>query len=451
MNIPIVVAAYSRTLSLERLLISLVMAKYERPVKLIISIDGGGTPDVRNYADHFDWPHGKKEVIAHQENKGLREHILFCGGLARKYDGVVVLEDDLYVSPCFYQYAVEAAVFCQGSKDVAGIALYSPSFNESARLPFYPLADGYDVFYMQVACSWGQLWLRQQWEDFEGWYSVHSNLELSEDKDLPYEIRNWPDSSWKKYFIKYLTVSKTYFMYPRSSFSTNFGDIGQHHTGTSLHQVPLQFGKEKKINFVNFNESVIKYDAFCEMLPESLTHLCHHLEDLEFDVDLYGIKERHCFTHKYVLTSKSCEKFVKSFGRHLMPIEYNVIDSIPGNDLFLALVDDVCQIDESDFRIYIYTKCATIEEQKYFYNISNLHYFIFNKKIKELNRICESGYEKIGRLKDNVDTMKNKLNEMENSLAQSQRSVELVKNSFSYRIGNKLLYPFSLLKGIARD
>ena len=60
MNIPIVVAAYDRGFSLERLLSSLVKAKYEHTVKLIISIDGGGTVEVQECAERFDWPHGEK-------------------------------------------------------------------------------------------------------------------------------------------------------------------------------------------------------------------------------------------------------------------------------------------------------------------------------------------------------------------------------------------------------
>ena len=94
---------------MKRLLNSLVRAEYKDAVKLIISIDGNGTPEVCKYAEQFDWPHGEKDVICHKKNMGLRLHILFCGGLTKQYDGIILLEDDLYVSAWFYQYATEAA------------------------------------------------------------------------------------------------------------------------------------------------------------------------------------------------------------------------------------------------------------------------------------------------------------------------------------------------------
>ena len=107
LKIPIVIAAYNRLEPLTRLLQSLAKAVYPLDVKLIISIDGGGgNQTIIDTANRFEWKHGEKQVIVHDVNLGLRKHILKCGELTKYYDGIVLLEDDLYVSPYFYTYNV---------------------------------------------------------------------------------------------------------------------------------------------------------------------------------------------------------------------------------------------------------------------------------------------------------------------------------------------------------
>ncbi len=170
LNVPIVVVAFDRVHSLARILASLDRSVYPSQVKLIISIDGGGPEEVFELATHFQWRHGEKEIICQPENLGLRAHILKCGHLALKYDGIVLLEDDIYVSAYFYQFMLAAQTRYANDLNISGVALYSPRYSETACLPFMPIEDGYDVFFMQLACSWGQSWLSRQWHDFETWY-----------------------------------------------------------------------------------------------------------------------------------------------------------------------------------------------------------------------------------------------------------------------------------------
>lgn len=447
MDIPVIVAAYNRDTALERLLGSLLKASYEVPVRLIICIDGGGPPEVVVVAERFVWPHGEKQVIVQEKNIGLRKHILFCGGLSSQHDGVILLEDDLYVSPWYYQYAQRAAQYYRESPEISGIALYSPRFNECARLPFYPLDDGFDVFFMQVACSWGQLWLKRQWEEFALWYAENGGISLANDLALPYEIRQWPDSSWKKYFIKFMVEKDKYFVYPRQSLTTNFGDLGSHHTGTLLYQVPLLYGEKREVNFIDFAASFVKYDTFGEVLPGALQRLCPQLRGRDFVVDLYGIKEIHCFAKEHVLTSKKCNGVVASYGKYLKPIECNVFENIPGDDLSLTTPGEVCALEETNFQKYIYTKCADIEEQKYYYNISDLHYFLLHKEIKKYKAISEMADKKAHELNKGLKNTRAELADTRKKLADARKSIELVRNSTSYRIGNAIVLPLRCLKG----
>ena len=54
---------------------------------------------------------GIKKIIKHSKNLGLRAHVITCGDLVNIYDNIIVLEDDLFVSPYFYKYANDALNF----------------------------------------------------------------------------------------------------------------------------------------------------------------------------------------------------------------------------------------------------------------------------------------------------------------------------------------------------
>lgn len=444
MNIPVVVAAFNRELSLRRLLSSLLAAHYIENVKLIISIDGGGSSEVIQVAEQFEWPYGEKEILIHSENLGLRKHILSCGGLTKQYDGIILLEDDLFVSPSFYHYAIHAAEYYRDCSHLSGIALYSQGYNESAFLPFYPLNDGSDVFFMQLPCSWGQMWLQSHWRDFEDWYETNSDLVLQDDGSLPYNIRRWPDISWKKFFVKYMIENDKYFVYPRYSYTTNFGDTGENHKGTKVFQVPLVYGDRKIFDFVDYQNSEAKYDVFCEILPDVLSHLCSQLKGLEFVVDLYGAKEQHLFNKEYVLTSKPCDQYRATYGKHLLPIECNVICGISGKELFLSRSEHVSET--MSVAAYVSRQCCNVDEQMFFYNIADIHFYNLN----ECRKKYQESQLRIEKIDEKYKESKSRIRKLDQDLRERQKSIAAIYNSYSYRIGSKILFPLSLLKKIYR-
>lgn len=344
MNPVIVVSAYNRPNSLKRLLSSLDQANYESKdgkVKLIISIDFSGSDEVKNIANEFKWEHGQKELIIHQSNLGLKKHILSCGDLTNKYGSIILLEDDLFVSPYFYTYASEALLFYSGDPKIAGISLYKHMYNETAKLPFTPLKEDGDVFFMQLASSWGQAWTSDQWNEFKKWYN--SNPRIDSDNNLPWDVKLWPESSWKKYYIKYLIVKDKFFVYPQTALSTNFGDAGTHQPKdiNNLLQVPVSFLK-RKFRFVKFSDSNCIYDVFCELLPNVFKKFSPKLKEYDFEVDLYRTKEIAFFANRYRLTTVSSEEYKKlsnnrvmAFGLHLKPMEVNVLMDVTGENIVL--------------------------------------------------------------------------------------------------------------------
>ncbi|MER3318206.1 MAG: glycosyltransferase [Allomuricauda sp.] len=332
MRIPIVVVAYNRPRSLARLLSSLHSAKYPHDyIDLIISIDkADDNQQVLDLAYDFQWEHGTKKVVYQEINLGLRKHILKCGNYSLEYGAVIVLEDDLYVSPNFYLFAEQALNFSKKETEIGGVSLYNHQLNVHTRENFLPHQDGYDNWYFQFASSWGQAWTKDQWTGFMDWYKEEPDIDNNQ--KVPSYVRSWSSKSWLKYNIAYLVEKDRYFLYPKISLTTNFSDAGTHiGNDSTIYQVPLDFGKQKEYSFSSVVNSHSVYDAYYE---NKNLHQILGLENDELCVDLFGYKPLH--GQKYLLSSKVLDfKVIQSFGKSLKPHEDNVLQSIEGKELFL--------------------------------------------------------------------------------------------------------------------
>lgn len=341
-NITIVVTAYNRIDSLKRLLNSLLVANYfEDQVRLVISIDNGDNKHILKYAKEFRWPFGEKIVHYQDYNLGLREHIIKCGDLSIIYNNIILLEDDLVVSPAFYNYAKQALEFYKSDDNIGGISLYTQQFCETSKLPFKPLKNEFDIYYMQLPSSWGQLWTKSQWEGFRGWYTDKDKAVLDTISEIPQNIKQWPESSWKKYYTWYLIDQNKYFIYPYESFTTNFGDIGVHfRIKSSVFQVPLSNEINKSFNFAKLNDDIVIYDAFCENAYFSYG---------EYDkvcMDIYGLKPKDQY-FKYTISSNKLDyEVLSSFDMCVYPPENNIKMNIKGNKLHLYNTEKVVKRTE---------------------------------------------------------------------------------------------------------
>ena len=258
MNPAIVISAFDRPRSLNRLLRSIESAIFlSNDIPLVISIDGGGNEEVVQIAEEFAWKHGSKRILNHTENLGLKQHIISCGDLSAEYGSVIILEDDLTVSPYFYDFANSASKEYGDTHEVAGISLYAYKVSENGFEPFYPAEDGKDLYLMQVASSWGQLWTRSQWTGFKTWLDEGAICQ----KKLPEYLDDWSDRSWKKEFIRYLVQTDKWFVFPRVSLTTNHEDPGVHGFGKGRFQVPV-LGLEKAWGLPSLEELKVRYDAW---------------------------------------------------------------------------------------------------------------------------------------------------------------------------------------------
>lgn len=331
-DIAIIIPCYKRIDTLQGLLNSLLKAKYDKKVDLVFSIDYSGNDEVGCFAERFVWPYGEKKLIKYQENIGLRQNIISCGDMTEKYDAVIVLEDDLVVSPLFFEYASKACDFYWDDECIAGISLYSYRYTETRR-EFFPETMGYDTYFIQWTSSWGQLWTRKQWNGFRRWYDEHhDNLD---EYHIPSYVKHWKNS-WKKYNIAYLSDTNKYYVYPIQSYSTMVRSIGTHIKKVDLRNpfiVPLASALPREWMFQSVKGS-IKYDSFFELQSIEL-EINGQKELVSFDI--YCEKEKRDINCNYYITSqrhKEDEPLI-SWGRSVLPIEQNVTDAHTGEGLYL--------------------------------------------------------------------------------------------------------------------
>ena len=327
----IVVVAFNRPRSLQRLLTFLARAWYpDKNITLIISIDKGDNQNVLTIANEFVWEFGEKIVDYQKENLKLRKHILKCGNWSQQYGSVIVLEDDLIVSPYFYNYATQALKFSDNKEYIGGVSLYNHRWNVNVSEPFEIIDDPYDNWYFQFASSWGQAWTAAQWKNFREWYEINETKDLHA-FDMPEFVANWSSSSWLKYYIKYLIEQDKYFIYPKKSLTSNFSDAGTHvNSDNTNYQVP--FDECRRVyHFSELEDSRCVYDAFFE---SKRMNDFHEIKAMDVTVDLYGSKI--ASKTRYWLSRKILNyAVVSSYGCSMRPHEANIVYNIPGEDFFL--------------------------------------------------------------------------------------------------------------------
>lgn len=328
--IALVVVGYNRPDSMRRILGSLASAQYAyEEIPLVVSIDCSGDDRVWQAADEFVWKYGEKRIIRHEARMGLRRHIISCGDLTEQYGAVMILEDDLYVSPDYYNYAMQTLLKYGDDPHIAGISLNTKRELLESPYPFFPRQTGYDVYFQQFASSWGQVWNRRMWSDFKAWYEAHPTL--PHNVNVPVQVLNYPDTSWAKFYQTYVVEQDKYYVFSYQSLTTNFGDAGEHFNHSSSAFQSVLFYGRREYRMPEFEDGV-KYDIYGE--PVGLGVFLGVPED-ELTCDLWGRKQEASY-RRYLLTCcRKPYKAVRTYSMCMKPMELNVMENIPGGDIAL--------------------------------------------------------------------------------------------------------------------
>lgn len=327
-RIAIVAIGYNRLNGLERLLDSVKDAVYDIPdVPLFISIDASGNQELYNYVNDFKWEYGPKFVNIQKERLGLKNHIFQCMSLSKYFKGVIILEDDIFVSPYFYHYACMTLDKYGDDERVAGIALYRNEYDGYSNIPLIPLNNGQDVMAWKSICTWGEMLNERMWNQFSEWLSKwdedFSKIDMNE------TIKGW-SRAWSKYFYAYIVSVDKYFIFPYESMTTNFNDAGgEHGGGEPIVQVSLMQGRRNY--YLPSFEQLVKYDAYGnnECIASWL-----NMDIKDLSIHFYQcsrtIKTRYILTHLNLPYKK-----VNSYALSMRPWELNIKYGIKGDDIFL--------------------------------------------------------------------------------------------------------------------
>lgn len=329
-KIAVVAVGYDRLEPMKRLLSSLNNADYHTDdVPLIISIDCSGNTALYEYVNSFAWNHGDKYVVIHQERLGLKEHIFSCGDFTKYFKAVVLLEDDIFVSPYYYDYIVPTVTYYDNEQDAACVALYSKKINENCHLPFTPYKTTCDFFATQTVITWGQCWTTRMWQEFRSWLAENPHIDW-ESLDIPDKIKR-RKRAWSKFFYAYLVSNNKYVISPFESYTTNFNEAGEHNVAVCpIAQVPIVLRNQplvyEPVNCIN------SYDAY--MNPMGLEKVLK-LDSNELCVDLFGDRPNY-YSKRYVLSVNHLPyKTIRSFALSMRPIEANIINQIEGDGIYL--------------------------------------------------------------------------------------------------------------------
>lgn len=185
----------------------------------------------------YDHPFAEVTVVEAAENRGLADSVI--AGVSRildEYPSVIVLEDDLEISPATIAYLAAALERYKSDPRVISVTAYSypEKVLHAADLP-----HGQDNFFLYRPCSWAWGTWRQPWHETQWKGEIYdtflSSPKLQAEfkracghdvarmlrKQLAGKINSWAIRFTYSAFLKRGLVS-----YPNQSFVSNIGSRG---------------------------------------------------------------------------------------------------------------------------------------------------------------------------------------------------------------------------------
>ena len=247
---PVVVFAYNRPEHLSRTLTALAAADGAAASQLWLFCDGPKpnqdptlVESARAVARNSKWTEHFSEVVVEcaERNKGLAASII--GGVSevlKRFDSVIVLEDDLIVAPDFLLFVNDCLCFYRDNEKVGSVTGFCP-------LKVLPRAYSHDVMTVPRNSSqgwgtWADRWQRVDWDAKEAtrlWreyaLSRRFNLAGSDRVDrLRRQLAGQIDS-WSIRFGLWQLLEGRYTIYPVDNRIKNIGYDGSGvHSGVSV-------------------------------------------------------------------------------------------------------------------------------------------------------------------------------------------------------------------------
>ena len=199
-------------------------------------------------------------IIERQENMGLANSIITgVTELCNKYGRVIVVEDDLYLSPYFLKYMNTALDTYEEYDEVMHVSGYM--FPVKGQLP--------KTFFYRVTSSWGWGTWKRAWDKFEpDEYTLLKGLRSREKRrefDIEGSIKYYRmlilqaigvNDSWAIRWYASVFLNNGLCLHPGKSLVNNIGqdDSGTHSDSTNVYSVEVS--EDKNFTFTtDINES----------------------------------------------------------------------------------------------------------------------------------------------------------------------------------------------------
>ena len=236
----IIVLTMNRVDSLKRLLDSIEASDYgQDTVRLTVQIDFA--PDnaaVQELAESFAYSHGPKVIQVAESNKGLRAAWLeaWKPGDNNKDRHAIILEDDLEVSPVWYQWVKRAWDTYQDATDMAGISLNRQDLIPDKSVKNFSIVNDHKPFLYKLVGSQGYSPHPAVWQQFLDFCATVDLDKFA--ADVPGLITSeWYSKlpkrgMWTQLFIYFCEQHNLYNLYvtlpDEKALVTHWREIGEH-------------------------------------------------------------------------------------------------------------------------------------------------------------------------------------------------------------------------------
>ena len=270
---PIVIFTYKRLDTLQKAIESLKSNELATQSLLYIYSDAArsdndvtGVTEVRNYLKTIN---GFKniEIIQAVNNIGLANSIINgVSDIINRYGKIIVLEDDLILTPNFLTFMNEALNYYQNNSKVYSISGFMFDIKSDNNWP-------YDIFFTKRHCSWGWAMWKDRWNEIDwavpDFFSflaskkkqkefdeIGSDLSSSLIKQMNGQINSWAIRCNYHQFLK-----QTYTVYPLKSKVINLG-FGENatHTTQRFNKYKAVLDDELKYSFNFVPEAIVNND-----------------------------------------------------------------------------------------------------------------------------------------------------------------------------------------------
>lgn len=327
MNIAIL--AYNRIDSLKRLLDSLKSTRLIDTCDVYIFLDYNSSKISRSEIWTLLKNYTIADIYESEINLGLKENMhRVLKWASIQSSPTMVLEDDLYVSKNAIDYAIQVLDFYIDEPRIGMYSLYHQHYIYTTEFPFIPLIENSDVYMMQFPSSSGFVVTSEIANKYIQFVQKHND---NNSFPIHPKISNWPDTSWKKIYTAFLVKENLYTVFPRISYTTNFGEKGENHHYKSNHfQSLLSVFETDSFTFKKLNSTFAIYDHCMEWQPSEL--LFPDFKNTTFDLN--GAKNAELIDTDWVITLRKNKEHDGQYARRLKPQEANIIEKMDGDTFY---------------------------------------------------------------------------------------------------------------------